>query len=39
MLDETKPLSINTPNALGCDAQPCKHTCPFRDQCLIGREA
>ncbi|RKX41165.1 MAG: hypothetical protein DRP64_11685 [Verrucomicrobia bacterium] len=36
--DYRKLFGENPSATLGCDAQPCKPTCPFRSQCLICRE-
>ncbi|MCK5675677.1 MAG: helix-turn-helix domain-containing protein [Verrucomicrobia bacterium] len=33
--DYRKLFGENPSATLGCDAQPCKATCPFRDQCLV----
>ena len=37
--DYRKLFGENPSATLGCDAQPCKATCPFRGQCLICCEA
>jgi hypothetical protein len=37
--DYRKLFGENPSATLGCDAQPCKSTCPFRSRCRICREA
>ena len=37
--DYRKLFGENPSTTLGCNAQPCKSTCPYRNNCLICREA